>query len=49
MSAILTADKIWPVTQEIRNSSKFRRVESAPYWHYALRPLLRIAQFLPTS
>ena len=39
----------WPVTREISNSSQFRRVWPAPWWHDALRPLLRIARFLPAS
>ena len=37
------------MTREISNSSQFRRVWPARWWHDALRPLLRIARFLPAS
>ena len=39
----------WPVTQEISNSFKFRRVGRACWWLDAFRPLVRIASLLPTS
>ena len=39
----------WPVTREISNVFKFRRVGFAYWWHDTLRTLLRIARpaFLP--
>ena len=37
------------MTREINNSSKFRRVGPARWWHDALRLFLRIARFLPAS
>ena len=39
----------WPVTREISNSSKFRRVWPARWSHDALQPFFRIARFLPPS
>ena len=37
----------WPVTQEMTNSFKFRRVGPARWWQDALQPLVRIAWVLP--
>ena len=37
------------MTREIRNSFKFCHVGPASWWHDALRPLVRIARFLPAS
>ena len=39
----------WPVTREIGNSFKFRRVGTARWWRDVLRLLVRIAWFLPAS
>ena len=39
----------WPMTREISHYFKFHLVWPAGYWHDALRPLVKIAWFLPAS